>query len=203
MRERRPGAGHRLGERAVEREPQAVAGDRLVQRGVALGERERRRVRRTRVPTSRSSNHGGPTAWRRDAHRPAPARASTRRADSAQRLVEHRGRRPRPRPRRRPRRASSAASTSRASAISSSVGVNASRSASSCAGWIAHLPSKPSARACAHAGAEARRRRGCRGAARRSPGCRPRARRRARSPARSASPRRAAAGRPSEAARSA
>ena len=43
---------------------------------------------------------------------------------------------------------SSAASTSRASAISSSVGVNASRSASSCAGWIAHLPSKPSVRAC-------------------------------------------------------
>ena len=42
---------------------------------------------------------------------------------------------------------SSSASTSRASAISSSVGVNASRRASSWAGWIAHLPSKPSARA--------------------------------------------------------
>ena len=43
VRDRRAGADRRLAQRVVEREPQPVARDRLVQRGVALGERERRR----------------------------------------------------------------------------------------------------------------------------------------------------------------
>ena len=128
-------------------------GDRLVQRGVALGERERGGVREhgpdLQILEPRRSRRPG----RGDAHRPAPARASTRRADSASASSSMRSSTPTA-PAPSAAAASSAASTSRASAISSSVGVNASRSASSCAGWIAHLPSKPSVARVHHGRAE-------------------------------------------------
>ena len=42
MGERRAGAQHRLAQRAVERQAQPIAGDRLVERRVALGERQTR-----------------------------------------------------------------------------------------------------------------------------------------------------------------
>ncbi len=145
--------GDRPGERPVERQPQPIAGDRLMQGGVALGERERGGGAEHRPDLQVLEPRRRGRRGEADAHRSAPARASTRRADSASASSSMRSptlTAPAPSAAARSR----AARTSRASATSSSVGVNASRSASSCEGWIAHLPSKPSVRACDHAGAE-------------------------------------------------
>ena len=77
-------------------------------------------------------------------HPPAPAPATPPRA----RPRRASARRARPRRRRRSRSASSSASmTARACSTSSSDGVNSSFNAATCAGWIAHLPSKPMSRA--------------------------------------------------------
>ena len=97
MRERRVVARHLAAQRRVEREPQPVAGERLVQRGMARGQRQARRVvehlAALELLEPRAADEHRRHARRCSCRRPVQSRGAGARDDLqgqlAARLVEH------------------------------------------------------------------------------------------------------------------
>ena len=145
MGERLVPARHRPRERRVESEPQAVAGDGLVRRRVARAQREAGRVVEHLavlevLEPGTPHPHGGAHASPAARPRSTVASASLRLASS---IISPSSSTAPAWP------FSSAATTLAARSSSSGAGVKAALMASSWSGWTAHLPSKPSVRACA------------------------------------------------------